>query len=183
MKDDIKIGITGMPGAGKTFALQRVIDKLKAEGVVVGGMVTEAVMDDAGRHKVGFKVTNLFTGESVVFGEIGFESKVMVGKIGIDIARFETVAPKAIKDAWEQCDIVIIDEVGKIEVESPAFVDAVKEALDEEKPMILTLHKKSRNPMLQDIRRRDDVRILEVTPTNRNILPVKIVNLMNGETI
>jgi nucleoside-triphosphatase len=49
--------------------------------------------------------------------------------------------------------------------------------------MIITLHKKSRNPLLQDIRRRDDVRILEVTPTNRNILPYKIVKLMNGESI
>ena len=49
--------------------------------------------------------------------------------------------------------------------------------------MILTLHKKSRNPLLQDIRRRDDVRILEVTPTNRNLLPHKIVRLMNGENI
>ena len=49
--------------------------------------------------------------------------------------------------------------------------------------MILTLHKKSRNPLLQDIRRRDDVRILEVTPTNRNLLPYKIVRLMNGENI
>lgn len=68
-----------------------------------------------------------------------------------------------------------------MEVESPAFVDAVKEALDMGKPMILTLHKKSRNPLLQDIRRRDDVRILEVTPTNRSLLPFKIVSLMSGE--
>ena len=68
-------------------------------------------------------------------------------------------------------------------MESEAFVAAVREALDAEKPMLLTLHKKSRNPLLQDIRRRDDVRILEVTPTNRNILPNKIVRLMNGENI
>ena len=70
-----------------------------------------------------------------------------------------------------------------MEVESELFSKVVKEALDVNKPMILTLHKKSRNPLLQDIRRRDDVRILEVTPTNRNLLPYKIVRLMNGENI
>ena len=70
-----------------------------------------------------------------------------------------------------------------MEVESESFIEAVKEALDADKPMIITLHKKSRNPLLQDIRRRDDVRILEVTPTNRNILPFKIVKLMNGESV
>ncbi len=58
---------------------------------------------------------------------------------------------------------------------------AVKDALEADKPLILTLHKKSRNPLLQDIRRRDDVRILEVTPVNRNLLPYKIVKLMKGE--
>jgi nucleoside-triphosphatase len=55
--------------------------------------------------------------------------------------------------------------------------------LDVEKPMLLTLHKKSRNPLLQDIRRRDDVRILEVTPINRNLLPYKIMKLMKGELL
>jgi nucleoside-triphosphatase len=60
-------------------------------------------------------------------------------------------------------------------------VKAVKDAMEVDKPMILTLHKKSRNPLLQDIRRRDDVRILEVTPINRNLLPYKIIKLMKGE--
>ena len=59
----------------------------------------------------------------------------------------------------------------------------ISSGLPSTSPMILTLHKKSRNPLLQDIRRRDDVRILEVTPTNRNLLPYKIVRLMNGENI
>ena len=70
-----------------------------------------------------------------------------------------------------------------MEVESEAFVKAVREALEVDKPMIITLHKKSRNPLLQDIRRRDDVRILEVTQTNRNLLPYKVKSLMNGEKI
>jgi nucleoside-triphosphatase len=42
----------------------------------------------------------------------------------------------------------------------------------------MTLHKKSRNPLLQDIRRRDDVRILEVTPVNKNLLPYKIEKIL-----
>ena len=107
----------------------------------------------------------------------------MVGKIGVDLEKLEAVGVKAIEQAIEECDIIVIDEVGKMEVESEAFVEVVKKALDAEKPMIITLHKKSRNPLLQDIRRRDDVRILEVTPTNRNILPYKIVRLMNGENV
>lgn len=181
MITDIKIGITGLPGSGKTYALLRIIAMLQEDEISIGGMVDEPVSD--GRHKTGFTVRNLLTGEQEVFASTEIESKVMVGKMGLDLEKFETVGIKAIKQACEECDLVVIDEVGKMEVESQAFVDAVKDALDVEKPMIITLHKKSRNPLLQDIRRRDDVRILEVTPTNRNILPYKIVSLMRGETI
>ncbi len=181
MISDIKIGITGLPGSGKTYALLRVIEMLQDGELSIGGMIDEPVGD--GRHKTGFTVRNLLTGETEVFASVDIESKVMVGKIGVDLAKLESVGVAAIREACEKCDIIVIDEVGKMEVESQAFIDAVKEALDVDKPMIITLHKKSRNPLLQDIRRRDDVRILEVTPTNRNILPYKIVRLMNGENV
>lgn len=181
MITDIKIGITGLPGSGKTYALLRVIEMLKEEELLIGGMIDEPITD--GKRRTGFSVKNILSGETAIFAGPDIESKIMIGKIGVDLSKFEDVAIPAIKCACETCDIIIIDEVGKVEVESRAFVDAVKEALDVDKPMILTLHKKSRNPLLQDIRRRDDVRILEVTPTNRNILPYKIIRLMNGENV
>lgn len=181
MITDIKIGITGLPGSGKTYALLRVIEMLKEEDITLGGMIDEPMGD--GRHKTGFTVRDLATGESAVFAGNDIESKIVVGKMGVDITKLEEVGVAAIRKAIEECDLIIIDEVGKMEVECPAFIDAVREALDADKPMIITLHKKSRNPLLQDIRRRDDVRILEVTPTNRNILPYKIVRLMNGENV
>ena len=154
---------------------------LKEEELRIGGMIDEPIEED--RRKTGFTVRNLLTGEKQVFASTDFESKVMVGKIGVDLSKLEEVGVKAIKDAIQECDIIVIDEVGKMEVESELFVETVKESLDADKPMIITLHKKSRNPLLQDIRRRDDVRILEVTPTNRNILPYKIVRLMHGENV
>ena len=181
MITDIKIGITGLPGSGKTYALLRVIEMLKEEELLIGGMIDEPIEES--RKKTGFTVRNLLTGDQQVFASTEIESKIMVGKIGVDLSKLEEVGVQAIKDAIEKCDIIVIDEVGKMEVESEAFVSAVKESLDADKPMIITLHKKSRNPLLQDIRRRDDVRILEVTPTNRNILPYKIVRLMHGENV
>ncbi len=179
MITDIKIGITGLPGSGKTYALLRVIEMLAEEELSIGGMIDEPIED--GRKKTGFTVRNILTGEKQVFASTEIESKIMVGKIGVNLSKLEEVGVAAIKEACEKCDIIVIDEVGKMEVESEAFVEAVKESLEVEKPMIITLHKKSRNPLLQDIRRRDDVRILEVTPTNRNLLPYKIVRLMHGE--
>ena len=181
MITDIKIGITGLPGAGKTKTLQRVIEMLAIEELKIGGMINDPIMD--GRRKVGFSVRNIVTGESQIFAHLDIESRIMDGKMGVDLQKFESIAVKAIRDACDVCDVIVIDEVGKVEVESQPFIDSVKHALDAGKPMILTLHKKSRNPLLQDIRRRDDVRILEVTPTNRNLLPHKIIRLLNGENM
>lgn len=181
MVSELKIGITGLPGAGKTLTLINIIRMLQEKGYTIGGMINEPVMD--GRHRVGFTVRDIMTGECIVFAHNDIESRICVGKMGIDISKLEEVGVKAIKNACAECDIVVIDEVGKMEVESPAFVEAVKEAMGMKKPMILTLHKKSRNPLLQDIRRRDDVRILEVNPTNRGLLSYKIVRLVSGEKL
>src|SRR4030042_762813 len=118
MTRGIKVGITGLPGAGKTQALVKVIEMLEEESLVGGGMATGPII-----------------------------------------------------------------ESGKREVDAENSVKAVKDAMEVDKPIILTLHKKSRNPLLQDIRRRDDVRILEVTPIKRHLLPYTIIKLIKGEYV
>ncbi len=179
--NNIKIGITGLPSAGKTNTLIQVIKMLEEEGLIVGGMITEPILDDKKRN--GLYVMDWMTKERGVLAATDIHSKFMVGKMGVDLDILQSIGVQALTNACERADIIVIDEVGKIEVESDQFRDAVKEALKTEKPMLLTLHKKSRNPLLQDIRRRDDVRILEVTPINRNLLPYKIMKLMKGELL
>ncbi|MBN1109552.1 MAG: NTPase [Methanomassiliicoccales archaeon] len=179
--NNIKIGITGLPSAGKTNTLIQVIKMLEEEGKKVGGMITEPILDD--KKRTGLYVIDWMTKEKGVLAATDIQSKFMVGKFGIDLEVLQKVGVQALLNACEQADIIVIDEVGKIEVESEQFRNAVKEALKTDKPMLLTLHKKSRNPLLQDIRRRDDVRILEVTPINRNLLPYKIMKLMKGELL
>ncbi len=181
MTRGIKVGITGLPGAGKTQALVKVIEMLEEESLVVGGMVTEPIVE--GGKRVGFYVMDWRSKRKAVFAHIETESKFYVGKYGVNLESLDTVGVEALVDASKNADVIVIDEVGKMEVESERFVKAVKDAMDVDKPIILTLHKKSRNPLLQDIRRRDDVRILEVTPINRNLLPYKIIKLMKGEYV
>lgn len=179
--DVVKIGITGLPNAGKTTTLLKIIEMLEEQDTVVGGMITEPIIF---RNKhVGFYVKDWMTKKRRKFAHINIESRFHVGRYGVDVKALETLGVKAIRSAIREADMIVIDEVGKMEVESPAFVQAVEDALDSDKMIILTLHKKSRNPLLQDIRRRDDVRILEVTPVNRNLLPYKIMKLIKGELL
>ena len=181
MPPGVKIGITGLPGAGKTHALRRVIEMLEQDSKVIGGMLTEPIIEDDDRQ--GFKVIDWISKKEGLLAHVDIDSNVVVGKYGVDIDVLEDVGVNAINRAIEEAELIIIDEVGKMEVESIRFIEAVRIAMEVDKPLILTLHKKSRNPLLQDIRRRDDVRILEVTPINRNLLPYKIIKLLKGELL
>ncbi len=175
----MKIGITGLPGSGKTQTLLRIIQLLEQEGLRVGGMVTEPIVKD--HHRSGFQITNWLTKEHELFAHETFKSRVRSGKYGVNIAALEGLGVQALKQAREEADVIVIDEVGKMEVESEAFTQSVVDTLDASKSIVMTLHKKSRNPLLQDIRRRDELRLLEVTPVNKNLLAFKIVKLLTGQ--
>ncbi|MCK5258767.1 MAG: hypothetical protein KAJ69_04545, partial [Thermoplasmatales archaeon] len=130
--------------------------------------------------RVGFYIRDWQTGEKEVFAHVDFDSKDKVGDYGVDLSILEKIGVSAIEKAIADTDvdIIIIDEIGKMEMLSERFCEVVIEALDSDKPIMVTLHKKSRTPLLQDVRRRDDIRILEVTPVNKNLLPYKLEKIM-----
>lgn len=152
---------------------------LELEGIKVGGMITDAIVENG--KKVGFMVQDLLTKEEGILAHEDSKSDVRFLTYGVNMDMLDNIGVMAIERSIDTADVIVIDEVGKLEVESSNFVEVVKDALEADKPLLLTLHKKSRNPLLQDIRRRDDVRILEVTPINKNILPYKIIPLIKEE--
>ncbi|MGI0052759.1 MAG: NTPase, partial [Thermoplasmata archaeon] len=164
----VKIGITGLPGSGKTQTLLRIIQLVEEEGMTVGGMVTEPIVER--HHRAGFTIKNWITKEHEVLAKEGLKSRAKSGKYGVNLAALDGLGVRALAQARTEADIIVIDEVGKMEVESEPFNQAVVETLDASKSIVMTLHKKSRNPLLQDIRRRDELRLLEVTPVNKNLL-------------
>ncbi|MCH1511553.1 hypothetical protein OAJ11_01920 [Candidatus Poseidoniales archaeon] len=185
-----KIGITGLPRAGKSAVLEKVVNMLSDErrqekrsrrddtagNPIVGGMKTRTILEDG--QRVGFECVDIITGDSAVMAHRDIDSRTRILGYGINPEALDEIGVAAIQRTIEECEILVIDEIGKYSVESEAFVKAVREGLDRDMPTILTLHKKSRHPLLQDIRRRDDARILEVTPVNRALLPYKIHKLV-----
>ena len=185
-----KIGVTGLPRSGKSAVMEKVVsmlteerrEEMRARGddvaaaKLLGGMRCEPVIEDG--ERVGFKCINFQTGEEAVMAHKSIDSRTRVLGYGIDPEALERIAVPAIQEAMDDYEVLVIDEIGKFSVESEAFVEIVRKAMEKDKPTLVTLHKKSRHPLLQDIRRRDDARILEVTPVNRALLPYKIHKLI-----
>ena len=185
-----KIGITGLPRSGKSAVMQKVVEmlvnertkELRARGdsmadvLIIAGMRTEPLIEDGERK--GYRCIDIVTQEEAIMAHKDIDSRNRVFGFGIDTETMNTVAIPAIQHAMDKAEVIVIDEIGKFSVESEEFVKIVRAALELDKPTVMTLAKKSRHPLLQDIRRRDDGRILEVTPVNRALLPYKIHKLM-----
>ena len=185
-----KIGVTGLPRSGKSAVMEKVVSMLSDERLeemrargddvgaakLLGGMRCEPVVENG--ERVGFKCINFQTGEEAIMAHKNIDSRTRILGYGIDPEALDRVAVPAIQEAMDDYEVLVIDEIGKFSVESELFVEVVRKAMEVDKPTLVTLHKKSRHPLLQDIRRRDDARILEVTPVNRALLPYKIHKLM-----
>ena len=181
-----KIGITGLPRSGKSAVMNKVVEMLENErgqelrgrgedpnlSKIIGGLKTIPILE--GTSRVGFSCLNIQTEESEIIAHKDIDSRNRILGLGLDPEAIAKVTVPAIQDAMDHYEVIVIDEIGKFTVESEEFVSIVREVIDIDKPTIMTLHKKSRHPLLQDIRRRDDSRILEVTPVNRALLPYKI---------
>ena len=138
-----KIGITGLPRSGKSAVLDKVVSMLLEEHTgsgssVIGGMRSEAIIENG--ERVGYACIDIATGESGVMAHREIDSRNRILGYGIDPTEIDRVGVPAIRNAVGNCDVLVIDEVGKFTVESEGFVDSVRAALEYDMPTLLTLH-------------------------------------------
>jgi len=157
-----KVLLTGRPGCGKTTLIKRVVNNLPRRA---GGFYTEEIRD--GGTRAGFKIVTL-DGEEVVFAHVDFKTREHVGKYGLDLSALET-GVEAVREAVHRRRLVVIDEIGPMEIRSAIFRDVANEALDSEVPVLATIFARSL-PFTDAIKSRPDVMLIEVCPDNRERL-------------
>lgn len=160
--------ISGPPGIGKTTVITRVAKNLESE---CGGFYTTEVRMEGIRK--GFKI-NTLDGMSGVLADVSLCNSPKVGKYGVNLEDIERIAVPSINKAVMTNKIVIIDEIGKMEILSPSFRCAVITALDSPRPVLGTIPEKG-NRFLKSIRKREDVEIFIASLNNRDELPDLIV--------
>src|SRR2546430_638383 len=154
---------TGSKGCGKTSMISCVVDKLSLLGF---GFYIEAIRERG--QRVGFKIVTL-AGEESVLAHVDFKTANRVGKYGLDLSGLEIIGIAALRRAVAARDLVVIDEIGPMEIRSRVFCDAVNEALDINVPVLGTISVRP-NPFTNAIKNRRDVTIIEVRRSNRDQL-------------
>jgi nucleoside-triphosphatase len=151
--------ITGKPRVGKTTLIQRLVEHLDS----AGGFYTQEITRNHVRE--GFKIITLEGGEGIL-AKKSMPSPFRVGKYGVFTKDLEEIGVKAIEEAILTKDVIVIDEIAKMELFSPRFKEIVINALDCPKP-VLGVIQVSNHPFLDRIRKRKDVTIYELTVHNR----------------
>lgn len=161
--------ITGRPGVGKTSLIKKLLSELRDRA---GGFYTEEIRE--GGERKGFKITTV-DGKQGTLAHVMHKSPFKVGKYKVNLEDFEKLALPAIEKAIQEGKIIVIDEIGKMELFSERFRQTLISALDSPHLIIATI-KEGPDPLTQKIKSRDDAQIFQMTLENRNQLLKSVRN-------
>lgn len=174
-RGDVKVLLQGRPGVGKTTCLRRTVELLQETGVEVVGFWTEEITENG--RRVGFAVETT-DGSRGRLAHVDLPGPPRVGKYGVDLEEFERVALPSIEKAPDRA-LVAIDEIGKMELASTRFREALAQLFDSPRRVVATVHG-YRHPVSDALKGRRDVEVLQVTPGTREMLPVQVVEALVG---
>jgi len=151
--------LTGRPGTGKTSIIKQAVAGMESKA---GGFYTEEIRSRGVRE--GFRLVTL-DGRRAILAHIDIHSQYRVSKYGVDIDSLDRVGVSALQQAAEECDLVVIDEIGKMELFSANFREAVLHIIDSGKKVLGTIML-SPNPWADAIKRQPQVNLVSVTRAN-----------------
>ncbi len=156
------IFLTGAPSSGKTTVIKKIINNLQ---IPANGFYTEE--ERVGEKRVGFLMRSL-DGKEGYLAHQDIESDFTVRRYGVSIENIEAIAATSIQPI--DGNIIILDEIGKMECFSEAFKKAALRALDSPNMVVGTITFGG-DAFISRIKQRSDIEIIEVNPLNRDSLP------------
>ena len=154
--------IVGRPGVGKTTLMKRLTKALR--GQPIDGFLTEEFLEEG--QRVGFWLSPL-DGRQVLLAHRQLASGYRVGPYRVNVSVLEEVAVPVIRRAIQRAFILFLDELGKMELCSAAFQEAVLDAFARG-PSVIATAGVSPVPFLDALKRRRDVELIPLTSANRS---------------
>ncbi len=165
--------LTGGPGVGKTTVVRRVTADLG--DLRLAGFTTEEIR--ARGRRLGFRIVD-FEGRGRTLAHVDFPGPVRVGRYGVDVKAIEAIAAASLVPD-PAVDLYVVDEIGKMECLSEAFVAAMRVLLDSERRVLATIARRG-GGFIDQVKRRGDTELWEVTVRNRERLPERVLAWVRG---
>lgn len=156
--------MTGPPKSGKTSMLNEILSFLKRNNISYAGITCPEIIKNGRRY--GFKIIDLKTRNEGILASVDEPHGPKVSKYRVNLHNLERIGVTALKRAiQDDSKVIVIDEIGKMELMSESFSKVVVEALDSRKPVLGIIAYKSFNPLINEIKMRSDVDLYLVTRT------------------
>lgn len=169
--------LTGPPGVGKTTMIERLFSRYSYRGMKVHGIITKEVRENG--QRTGFKVTDLETRESGWLARKTLSEGPRVGSYHVERRDLERIGVTALERAvTDPADLVLVDEIGPMEMTSQRFRAAVTRLLTGEQPTVATVKLGSHYPEVEAVRERCVG--LEMTTENREAIYLRLIEQLSN---
>ena len=157
--------VTGPPGVGKSTLVSKVVLRLKSAGVIVGGCITSEKR--VGGNRVGFEVKDLSTGKRGELASVASKFGPRVGRYRVNLIDLARVGASGLESAASVSELIVVDEVGPMELVSPEFRRAVARCAATGKPMLAVVHERMEDDLLDKLRSEAE-EVVILSPENRD---------------
>lgn len=171
-----KILITGPPRCGKSTLISKLIDYISKKNFIIHGFLTPEVRKDATR--IGFDVLNILTGKKARLARIGnYKTRFKLGKYKIFIDEFEELISNLEQNIEKERTLIVIDEIGKMELFSTKFQDILRSIFRSNIPILATIGLKLNHPIKDYILKIPEVTLFNLTRQNQQKIFQKIITI------
>ena len=174
-QDKPAILLTGRPGIGKTTAIHKIVSLLGGEA---GGFYTREVL--IGGRRAGFELATL-TGERDWLASkepgVAFAHQTPFKSYKINLDAINLLGVPALLRAMEEGKVVIVDEIGPMEMLSPLFRQTIIKMLDSEAVVVGSVYQRP-NPFADRVKAHPRVTVKEITLENRDRLPAEVAGML-----
>lgn len=150
--------ITGYPRSGKSTILNKLIVNIDNKL----GFVTNEVLKNGERE--GFELKT-HKGDVLMFANVNFKSKYKVSRYYVDLDGLNKVIAE-VKD-FNNNTFLFLDEIGQMQLFSQKFKNLVYKYLNSPNICIATLSKIYQDEFIENLKKRDDIILLEINEENR----------------
>ncbi|TFG28316.1 MAG: hypothetical protein EU532_05600 [Promethearchaeota archaeon] len=172
-----KILIIGPPRCGKSTMISKLIRLYTEENYKIFGFLTPEVKKDNNRE--GFDVQDICSKDRFPLARVGnYNTRFTLGKYSVFVKEFENYIDTLFNIEDREINLIIIDEIGKMELYSEKFQELIKKLFKSNIPIIATIGEKMKHSVKDYILRLPNTKLLNLTRDNNEKVFQTILSLL-----
>jgi nucleoside-triphosphatase len=172
-----KILLTGPPRCGKSTLISKLINFCNESEIEIDGFLTPEVTEE--NKRIGFDIERITTTEKKRLARIGnFKTQHKLGRYHIFIEEFEVIITELVNLEFKDIKLIIVDEIGKMELFSEKFQTFIKLIFNSDVNIIATIGQNLRHPLKDHLLNLPDVLLYTLTRENWQSLYLKFLNFI-----